>query len=176
MNATMILDDVQDYLGPARVCAVDSGRVLVDTGGSRAWAVMALGYRYQPVTGDSLLVIGRDGDWYVLGVLAGQGDTAFVAPGDVSIRAPRGSVRIVARDQVAITADRVDVQGGRFEVVVDQIVQRSKRVAMSVKELFRIRTRSSRVDVEKTHRVHAGRINHRASDVVNIDGRKINLG
>ena len=71
-----------DYLGPGHVVAIVPHEVEVEIrGGERARAQMALSIPYEPCVGDVLLVIGKDDEHYVIGVLHGSGQDLALLPG-----------------------------------------------------------------------------------------------
>ena len=73
-----------DFLGPAEVVEVQGDEVVVELrGGEPARAALALAAPYEPVAGDVLLVIGKDGEHYAIGVLRGSGKTALRVQGDL---------------------------------------------------------------------------------------------
>ena len=78
------------FLGPARVLDTDGARVLVAMPDQKAWATPAMPYAYDAAPGDTLLVIGRDELFYVIGVIAGAGATTLRAPGDLHRTLSRG--------------------------------------------------------------------------------------
>ena len=59
------------FLGPAQVLDTDGARVLVAMPDQKAWATPAMPYSYAAEPGDTLLVIGQDELFYVIGVIAG---------------------------------------------------------------------------------------------------------
>jgi hypothetical protein len=85
------------YLGPATVAAVSYKQVELDHPGGRCTARIAVAQSYAPVVGDTVLVISRGTEWYVIGVLEGTGTTTFTAPGDIEFHAPRGRIEMTVR-------------------------------------------------------------------------------
>ena len=65
------------FLGPATVIRVEDGRVLLSLPQTQAWATMALAFPYVPQPGDTLLAIAQDEDYYIIGVLQGNGPTTL---------------------------------------------------------------------------------------------------
>ena len=78
------------YLGPARVMAATPGKAHLRLHDQELWAQVALAFPYQLTPGDSVLVIGQDEAWYVIGVLRGSGKTCWSVPADLFPK--RGSV------------------------------------------------------------------------------------
>src|SRR5262249_40991097 len=104
-----------DYLGPARGVEVAGSAVSVELpGGEAARATMALAFPYRPAAGDTLLVVGRDGAWYVIGVLEGTGETVLSFSGGVEVRAEGGPLRLSSDQAVELSAPEVGVDAGRL--------------------------------------------------------------
>ena len=69
-----------DYLGPGHVTRVEPHAVEVEIrSGARVAAQMALAFPYAPREGDVLLVIGKDDEHYVIGVLHGTGQSTLTS-------------------------------------------------------------------------------------------------
>lgn len=177
---TQILDNKMlqgaSYLGPARAIAIESGRVLVEMAEAKAWATLALANGYTPAVGDVLLVIGQEGTFYVIGVIAGRGRTSLCAHGDLEIRAPHGRIDLLARDGIALRGGLVQVIAKTFDTVVDSVKQRCKELFVQVAGTARTKAKRSETEVEEVCRTQAGRIVQRADQDVSIDGEKIHLG
>ncbi|MHC4958041.1 MAG: DUF3540 domain-containing protein [Planctomycetota bacterium] len=164
-------------IAPAHVVRVERDLVLVERDEFRAWAAMALAYRYEPEVGDLLLVAGQEDCYYVIGVIAGKGRVVFSAPGDLELRAPRGNINLAAGGDVRVHGGkRVRIDTPRLEMVAKAVTQRFVRVHRWIRET--LHTRAGRVvnRVAGTYQVKADRIVERATDDVKIDGRKIRLG
>lgn len=164
------------YLGPARVGRVAGARVGLDLPDGRVWAQSALGYSYRVTPGDTVLAIGRNGAWFVIGVLEGRGKTTFTAPGDIEFRAPRGRIDLISAEGLRLRSPSVKICSDELEIVARSVRERFNSARRWVKDTFEVRAGRSRTLVEKTHRLMAGRIVERAEGDVKIDGRKIHLG
>jgi hypothetical protein len=164
------------HLGPARALAIENGRVLVALADAKAWATVALANGYAPVVGDVLLVIGLHDAFYVIGVIAGRGRTSLTACGDLEIRAPHGSIHLLARDGITLRGGVVQVVAKAFESAVDSLRQRCKEMFVQVAGTFRTRAGRAETAVDEVHRTTAKRIVQRAEQDVSIDGEKIHLG
>ncbi|MBL8736754.1 MAG: DUF3540 domain-containing protein [Planctomycetes bacterium] len=164
------------YLGPATAIAVETGRALVMLPTAKAWATLALASGYTPAVGDVLLVIGKDETFYVIGVVAGRGQTKLVAHGDLEIQAPHGRIDLLARDGVTLRGGLVQIVAKTWETVAETVRQRFGELCCQVKGVLRTRAKRSETEVEDVHHTHAGRIVQHADKDVSIDGEKIHLG
>jgi hypothetical protein len=160
---------------PARVVRVERGLVLVERDDFRAWAAMALAYRYEPAEGDVLLVAGDERSYFVIGVVAGKGRVVLSAPGDLELRAA-GRLEIHAGDEVCVRGPRVRLAARRLEFFARAVTQRFTRVHRWIREVLHTKAGRVHADVAGTHRVKAGRIVGRAKGDVKLDGRRIRLG
>lgn len=175
----LILDPAQrgvSFLGPARVLAVEGRRVLVALPEARAWATMALGYGYEPVAGDVLLVLGGGGAFWVTGVIAGRGRTTLTAHGDLELSAPHGRIELSARDGVTLRGRAVQLAAQTLDVVARRVRQRFGELRCMVRGVLRTRAGRAETDIEGTSRTRADRIVQLAQRDVTVDGEKIHLG
>jgi hypothetical protein len=171
-----MLTELTAQLGPARVVSADGNRVRISMGDREEWAAMALAFPYRPEPGDSVLVAGQDEAWYVIGVLRGRGATAFTAPGDLELRAPNGSVRIVSARGVELEAPEVTIRADRLEIAARSIFERCVQAYRRVTEALHLRAGRIRTAVDESWDLRAERIAERASGDVRIDGEQIHLG
>lgn len=171
-----MLTETTARLGTAKILAVEGPRVRVALDDQEAWATLALAFPYRPAVGDSVLAMGQESDWYVIGVLHGKGTASFVAPGDLELRAPNGSIGLVAAEGVRIRAPEVEIEADRLELAARTLFERCVRAYRRVAEALHLRAGSVRSVVEETWDVRAGRITERADGDVRIDGEKIHLG
>jgi hypothetical protein len=138
--------------------------------------VVALAYPYEPVTGDTVLAIGEEGAWYVIGVLQGAGKTSLTVPGDFSIRTPAGAIELIAARGVRIQSPSVQIKANRLELLARSVVERFVHAQRWVTETFQIRSGRFRARVAGSYDIKAERILERADGDVKIDGRQIKLG
>lgn len=164
------------YLGPAEVVRVAPGRVQIDLPDDQPWAQLALAFPYQPAVGDSLLVVGQDEAWYVIGVLRGAGKTSLTVPGDLDIRAPQGRIEMSAGGGVTIRGPLVRLVAEKLEVAARSVFERFVEATRWVRGAWQLRAGRMRTRVEETYRLQAGRIVEHAEEDVKIDGQKIHLG
>jgi len=164
------------FLGPALVVHAVDGRIKLDVLGEERWAVTALGFLYQPRVGDTVLAIGQEGTYYVIGVLKGTGPTTITVPADFEVRAPRGRIVLTAAEAVEVQGYQVRISTKRLEILAQTAVERFGDVTRWVRETFQLRAGRLRSRITGTYDVGAERIVERAKGDVKIDGRKIHLG
>ena len=162
-------------LGPALVRGVMHGAILIDIDGRLERAQMALAYPYRPEVGDVILVIGREDQFYVTGVLSGKGVTRFDFPGDVELMAG-GTLRLASRAGVEVSGERISMRADRLDVAVTTFRQSVSSFYQRVTGTLRTVAGRQRTTVEKESTLHAGRIVRKAQEDVIIDGRQIKLG
>jgi hypothetical protein len=126
--------------------------------------------------GDTVLAIGEQGSWYAIGVLQGTGATTLAVPGDLNIRAPRGSIELSAVRGIRIKSPRVDITAKKLQVAARAILERFTEATRCVKQTFRLRIGRFRTRVGSIYDLKADRILERAEADIKIDGRKIHLG
>jgi hypothetical protein len=164
------------YLGPARVELVAGNRVRLAFPDQQVWAVPALASPYQVVSGDQVLAIGQDENWYVIGVLKGNGKMSLTAPADLELRAPRGRIELTAAKGIRLRSPSVKVVADKLEMLARSLYERCANATQWISESLQVRAGRLRTAVESTYRVKANRIVERAEGDVKIDGRKIHLG
>src|SRR5262245_15521436 len=113
----MIALETKTYLGPASVLKAEGDRFQIDVGAHYCWAQSALAAPYVPAVGDIVLAIGQDDQWYVVGVLTGRGTTTFSVPGDLRIRAPRGTIELSAACGIRMKSPSVKIMAEKLELL-----------------------------------------------------------
>src|SRR5690349_17715873 len=111
-----MITELSARIEPASVLEVEEGRLRLKFDDEEAWGVLALGYPYRPAAGDTVLALGQESRWYVIGVIRGRGLTSFTAPADLELRAPNGSIGLVASGGVRIEAPEVALRADRLEL------------------------------------------------------------
>jgi hypothetical protein len=162
------------YLGPARVIAIDPLRVSVPDG--MVSVLSALPYEYDPAIGDRVLVTGQEDRYYLLGILSGRGKIRFVAPGDLELSAPQGTVQIRSPHAIHMESPDIVLKASRLELIAKTVTEKFVNAYCWVKELFQFHSGRTRQTVDQDYRVLAGRIVEQAEEDVKIDGKKIQLG
>jgi hypothetical protein len=166
-----------DYLGPAEVTAVDLHDLILLIGPEREVpARLALAYPYEPLPGDLVLTIGHDDDFYVIGVLRGNGRTELAFQGDVALRAVGGRLDLHADDGVRVHGPEVEIRTGRLRVVADSVVEKVNRAYRRVRELLTCRAGRLHTVVDDSSIAKARRTTILSEENVSINGKQINLG
>lgn len=175
-NFPGLIGQNEQYLGPAQVIGIAGKRLKLDVCGANIWAIAAIAYPYKPERGDSVLAIGLNGNFYVIGVLEGTGKTTFTAPGDIKFMAPTGQIDMVAARGFRIRSPRVKITAENLELSAKKIVEQFEYAKRWIKETFQLKAGSMRTQVDSTYRINANKIVEKAKEDVNIDGNRINLG
>lgn len=166
-----------DYLGPARVVAVEPHAVHVELGdGSRSRARLALAFPYAPEPGDELLVIGKGDEHYVIGVLHGTGTTALSFPGTVDLRAEGGPLRLSSDRGVSIQGPALHIEAGKLAVVAGAVVQTLDSLCQRVRGALSVHARRTHTVVEERSLLTAKDAAILTEDTMSINGREIHLG
>jgi Protein of unknown function (DUF3540) len=162
-------------LGPAVVTSLDGERVTVVFAGATHHSRLALGYAYQPLAGDLVLIILQEDDAYIIGVLSGRGTTTLTAHGDLTIAAPNGRIQLQAGNGIALAAPKVEVQAQAIEMTAVSLGQRVQSAFLAVTDLLHItagqrQTRIAGTSMETTERSY-----HRSDKEVVIQGESVSI-
>lgn len=174
----MLQQETGLYLGPATVTRTAGRRVQIRRSDDPAepWAELALAFAYQPVPGDLVLVAAHEGRVYVIGVLQGRGPSVLCFPGDLTLSAPHGSVRLEAGQRIGVSAPAVEIQGESVELEAKTLTQRLESACHWIKDLFQLRAGQSRTTVDGTFHQLAERTFIRSEKETKVDGERIYLG
>ncbi len=166
-----------DYLGPGYVVAVEPHEVTVEIrGGERARAQMALSIPYAPVLGDVLLVIGKGGEHYVIGVLHGSGKTSLSFEGAVDLRATGGPLTLSSDQGVAIHGPEVDIQTGKLEVLATSLVEKLGSLYQRVRDALNIHAGKAHTVIDDSSFMTAKNAAIITEETMSINGKEIHLG
>lgn len=172
----LVLNEQSVYVGPAWVRQTAGRRLELELPNQTAWAEMALPFPYQATRGDTVLAIGQEEQWYVIGVLKGSGLTMLSVPGDLSIQALHGHIDIRSAKGINLRGPTVKVLSRRLELMAETLCERFTEASRWVKEALQIRAGDMRTITSGSYSVRAKRISERAKEDVKIDGTKIHLG
>jgi hypothetical protein len=169
--------EVEEYLGPATVVEALPHRMVVSLpGGATACAELAFAMPYEPAVDDELLVIGKGGAYYAIGVLRGTGRTAFSIQGDVELRSVGGKLTLAADRGVEVRAPEVDVYTTALRMVARDVTQRFESLCQRVSSLLRVHAGESQTLVDQGAVTQAKRAAILTEEAVSINGREIHLG
>jgi Protein of unknown function (DUF3540) len=167
----------EEYLGPARVTRVAPHELEVEIrGGERAAAQMALAYPYAPAEGDVLLVIGKGGEHWVIGVIHGTGQAALAFQGGVTISARGGPLTLTSDQAVAIRGPGVEVEAGTLEVLAGSVVERFTSLYQRVRDAWNMRAGEARTIVDGSSHLTAKDASILTEETMSINGSEIHLG
>lgn len=176
LKSERLLPD-EEYLGPATVVgAVSKGSIPVELpSGARVHVTPAFVTPYHPAQDDVLLVIGRRGDHYALGVIHGTGRAELSFAGDVDLRAG-GALRLSADGGVEIDAPRLEVRAGKIEMLAGAVVERFTSLYQRVSALFCLHAKDAHTVVEETSVTQAKSGVILTEETMSINGKQIHLG
>lgn len=165
-----------DYLGPAIVVEAQGAAITIDIGGQRVAARLALASPYEPIEGDTLLVIGGPGGHYAIGVLDGAGRTVLAVPGDVDLHAVGGTLRLTGDKGVQIDGDAIEVRSSKLQLIAGAVVEKFTTVYQRVSEMLSVRAGERRTVVEGASLERAKSATILTEETVSINGKQVHLG
>jgi hypothetical protein len=166
-----------DYLGPATVVAAEGPRPTVElTDGTIVVAELALQLPYEPALGDSLLVVGRGANHYVIGVLHGTGRTALTLQGDVDLHASGGALSLSGDKGVQIRGPELEVQVDKLRMMAAAAVQTFTSLHQRVRALLSVQAGEAHTLVENTSFTKAKNATLLTEETVTVNGKQIHLG
>jgi hypothetical protein len=166
-----------DYLGPGHVVEVEPHAVTVSIrGGERARAQMALSIPYAPSVGDVLLVIGKDDDHYVIGVLHGSGRTSLSFQGAVDIKATGGPLTLSSDQGVAIHGPEMEIQTGKLQVFAGAVVEKLGSLYQRVRGALNVHAERTHTVVDDASFMTAKNASIVTEETMSINGSEIHLG
>jgi len=165
-----------DYLGPAEVLAVEAGVVTVEGPAGPVEARIALALPYEPVVGDVLLVIGKGGAHYVIGVLHGAGRTALELRGDVTLRAVDGKLCLAGDKGVSVQGPEVELETGKLRMVAEAVVQKFASVWQRVSSVLTVHAGQTHTVVDGATFAQSKSATILTEQNVTINGKEIHLG
>lgn len=165
------------YLGPARVLSFDASSAEVLLGDATPATVrFAFSTPYHPTPGDELLVIGQEGAFFAIGVLAGHGKTELALQGDVELRAVGGALRLTGDRGVSVHGPEVTLQTGALKTFAKSISEKSDTAFRWVRGLLTQRAGESHTVVDGEDYSRADTRVSLAAKVNKIDGGSVQLG
>lgn len=180
MNAAKQLDlspRAGDYLGPATVVSISAQHLEVELrDGTRVEAQMALAYPYVPSAEDVLLLIGRDDEHWVIGVIHGKGRASLTFQGAVDIKAQGGALTLSSDEGVAIHAPKVDVETNKLTMYAGSVVQKFTSLVQRIRETMSQRAKELHTVVDDRALTTAKNASIVTEEAMTINGREIHLG
>lgn len=167
---------VEGHLGPALVISVQPHEVLVDVGGRETRATLALAFPYRPAVGDTLLVIGKGAEHYVIGVIHGTGQSALTFEGDVAIRASGGELSLSGDRGVRVSGPEVALEGQTVRVTAGALVQKLTSMYQRVREMLSTHSGEQETIVDGASLTRAKSASVLTEESMSINGKQIHLG
>jgi hypothetical protein len=171
------LREPEEYLGPAEVIEVRPHEVVVSLPeGDTASAELAFAMPYAPAVGDVLLVIGKGGRHYAIGVLHGTGRTSLAFQGDVELRSVNGRLSLAGDNGVEVRGPEVDVYTTALRMVARDVTHRFESLCQRVGSLLRVHAGEAQTIVDGSTVTQAKRAAILTEETVTINGREVHLG
>ncbi len=164
-----------DYLGPGRVVAIGPLQIEIRSG-ERVTAQLALAFPYLPAEGDVLLVIGRDEEHYVIGVLHGTGQARLSFPGAVSIEARGGPLTLSSDDVVRVQGREVHLEAGPLKMIATTVTQKFTSLVQRVRDSLQVQAGQSHTTVHDRSTMTAKNASILTEETMTINGEQIHLG
>lgn len=164
-------------VGPARVVEAGPSWVLVECAGRGAAerAELAFSMPYEPAVGDLLVVLGKPGSLYAVGVLRGTGKTILAVEGDLDVAAS-GSLRLRGGMGVAIEGRDVSIEAGRMETTAKTVVEVVGSFVQRVSGLFSQQARDVHVHAEQSVVTRGKNATILTEESVVVNGKQLFLG
>lgn len=164
------------YLGPAEVVGAFLPEVeVVLPKGGRVFARLAIAYAYEPQMGDSVLVIGQEEGYWIIGVIHGNGRAILNFPADAEIRAG-GSLKISADREMDIHSPQVGISAKKLKMIASEVVQSLNTLRQRVQDLISVHAGQSHTVVEGTAHTQAKSASIVTEQKVSINGKEVHLG
>ena len=121
---------------------------------------------------------------YVVGVLRGRGITSLQVPGDFTLAAPHGTIRLVSghsvhlqsADSVEVATRKLTLRTTRLNILAATLVQRLGNAYTWATGLFQLKSRRVRTVADEGWLVRAERAHVKTSGNTCINGKTIHLG
>ena len=170
-------DILADYLGPAEVVEAGPVSVRVRVAGVHTQARLALAVPYEPAVGDTLLLVSRRGEAYVIGVLDGRGQTSLSVSGDVELRAVGGKLRLRGDEGVQIEGRSLSlVAADKLRIVAQDAVSHYQTLSRKVRGLFSSQAEDKIETVDGSRIERSKRATLLTEETMSINGKEIHLG
>jgi hypothetical protein len=166
-----------EYLGPADVIDVGAGEVTVELpGGATTRATLAFASPYVPAVSDVLLIIGKGGAYWAIGVIHGAGKTSLRFQGDVELHAEGGTLHVSADRGVRIRAPEIGLVTERLHTIADAVVETFGSVYQRVGDLLSVHAKKAHTVVEGSAVTQAKSAAIVTEETMTINGKQIHLG
>ena len=165
------------FLGPAQVTGCGAARLDVSLpNGEMVSPKMALAFPFTPAEGDTLLVIGQDDRYFVIGVVASTGQTHLRFQGDVELRAVEGELELHGEKGVELSGPEIAIKARKLRVMADKATEVFGTVFTRVKELLSVHAGETDTVVHGEWSTRSKRAAITSEEVASINGKQIHLG
>ena len=165
------------FLGPATVtcCGAATLEVSLPTGETVS-PQLALAFPFTPAEGDSLLVIGQDDRYFVIGVIASTGQTHLRFQGDVELRSVQGQLELHGEKGVELRGPEIAIKTRKLRVMADKATEVFGTVFTRVKEILSVHAGETDTVVHGEWSTRSKRAAITSEEVASINGKQIHLG
>ena len=171
-----VLDEAT-FLGPAAVIAARAGRIEVTLpSGETVKPQMALAWPLPLNEGDSVLVVGREESYFVIGVLEAKARGTLRFFGDVVLHAIEGKLELRGQKEVSVRSNDVRIEAGAVRTIAESVVERAATAYQHIREVLSVHAGEKREVVRGEWLARAERANIVTSETVSINGKEIHLG
>jgi hypothetical protein len=165
------------FLGPADVQRAKASDVHVELpDGALVPVQLAFAFPYEPSVGDTLLVIGKDGQHYAIGVLRGTGKASLSFHGDVEVRAVGGTLTLEADKGIEMNGPEVAVRASTLRMVAEKVVQKFTWLHQRVAALASLHAKEVHTVAEESATTNAKSVTITTEEMVTVNGKQIHLG
>ncbi|MBW2534194.1 MAG: DUF3540 domain-containing protein [Deltaproteobacteria bacterium] len=165
------------YLGTATV--IRSGPAALEVRlptGEIVHPKLALAFPFVPAPDDSLLVIGQDDRYYVIGVISSRGETQLRFRGSVELRAVDGELELQGDRGVELFGPEIEIKTRKLTVLADKATEIFGTVFTRVKELMSVHTGKTDAIVHGQWSTRSKRAAITSEEAVSINGKQVHLG
>lgn len=131
---------------------------------------------YTLTEGDEVLVIGRGPALWIVGVIAGTGPTQLDFPGDVTVRAAGGTLRLEGDRGVEVRGAEVRLEARVLGVVAEKAIEKVDALYQRVRGLLSVHAERTHVTVDETSTTTARSSTLLVEETATINGKQIHLG
>ena len=164
------------YLGPAIVTKVGAATLEARLpSGETIRPKLALAFPFAPTVEDSLLVIGQDARYFVIGVIESTGTTHLQFQGNVEVRAVDGTLDLQGEHGIELRGAQIDIKTRKLNVVATKATEVFGTLFTRVKELMSVHTGNTDTVVKGQWSSRSQRASITSEEVASINGQEVHL-
>lgn len=165
------------YLGPATVTRAEPGALEAKLpSGDVVAPRLALAFPFAPASGDSLLLIGQDDRYFVIGVIESEGQTQLRFRGDVAVRAVNGTLGLEADQGIDLRSPEIAIRTKKLSVIAERAHEAFGSLFTRVKELMSVHSGKIDTVVRGQWSNRSRRASITSEEVVSVNGKEVHLG